>query len=496
MAGTAEFDEFVRTRSRHLLRIAYLLTGDHALAEDLLQTALARSWSAWRRIDGDPEAYVRQVLVNTYNSWWRRRWNGERPTEALPEQPISAPQVAVDERDQVWRALSRLPRQQKLVLVLRYFEDLSEAEIASALGISNGSVKSHASKALAKLRLDPTLRVLPSPGDDDVPAGNERVAAVRERIAQRRRGRLAALIAACAVLLAAVGGYLVAPRADRDEAADRPKIQDVSDFPEYYNGYHTVLRAQVRFDQRPASFTWTPSTLDFAVFPMCKAVLGDDLHVMTKISINGTYVAGSSCYPDELVGGGRITASREGLRAAGVQVGKPATVTLTIGEVETRLADSAPGSVQTWGSGGTPPADGIIAVVIGEPVPFDEFPLPPRPAELKPLTRTYDGGDPESAAMIESGGTHSSTVRWGDKLELLCRSQTPGLLRIRVDGIEVQTMSWWDYRQGGWSAQIDSATPALKDAGFHPAPGTDVTVTVEPQYLTGDWYLTIWSVTG
>ena len=86
MAGTRpDFDDFVAARSSALLRTAYLLTHDHALAEDLLQTALTKAWFAWSRIDGDPGGYVRKVLVNTYASWWRRRWNGEHATEELPE---------------------------------------------------------------------------------------------------------------------------------------------------------------------------------------------------------------------------------------------------------------------------------------------------------------------------------------------------------------------------------------------------------------------------
>src|SRR6476469_1655561 len=82
---SAAFDEFVAARSRALLRTAYLLTHDHALAEDLLQTSLAKAWFAWRRIEGNPEPYVRKILVNTYATWWRRRWNGEHPTDELPE---------------------------------------------------------------------------------------------------------------------------------------------------------------------------------------------------------------------------------------------------------------------------------------------------------------------------------------------------------------------------------------------------------------------------
>jgi RNA polymerase sigma-70 factor (sigma-E family) len=153
----AGFDDFVVARSPRLLRTSFLLTHDWGLAEDLLQTALARAWEAWHRIEGDPEPYVRRILANSYASWWRRRWMGELPTEAVPEPAGPDPNSGVDERDRVWRALRRLPRRQRTVVVLRYFEDMSEAAIADALGCSPGTVKSQASRALAKLRLDDTL---------------------------------------------------------------------------------------------------------------------------------------------------------------------------------------------------------------------------------------------------------------------------------------------------------------------------------------------------
>jgi len=149
----ATFDEFVAARSRALLRTAYLLTHDHALAEDLLQTALAKAWFAWRRIDGNPEPYVRRILVNTYASWWRRKWNGEHPTDELPERATADPAEPTD----LWQAMERLPRRQRAVVVLRYFEDLTEAQTAELLGCSVGTVKSQCSKALAKLRIDPAL---------------------------------------------------------------------------------------------------------------------------------------------------------------------------------------------------------------------------------------------------------------------------------------------------------------------------------------------------
>ena len=159
MSAKPDFDEFVLARSPRLLRTAFLLTHDWATAEDLLQTSLTKAWFAWRRIEANPEPYVRKILVNTYASWWRRRWTSERPMAELPEDgvPPADPHAIVDVRDELWRSLGRLPKRQRLVLVLRYFEDLSEAEVAEVMQCSIGTVKSQASKALTKLRLDDSL---------------------------------------------------------------------------------------------------------------------------------------------------------------------------------------------------------------------------------------------------------------------------------------------------------------------------------------------------
>jgi RNA polymerase sigma-70 factor (sigma-E family) len=157
--ASATFDEFVAARSRALLRTAYLLTHDHALAEDLLQTSLAKAWFAWRRIDGEPEPYVRRILVNTYASWWRRKWNGEQPTDTLPD-TAHPDRTDASEPTDLWTAMERLPRRMRAVVVLRYFEDLTEVQTADLLGCSVGTVKSQTSKALAKLRIDPALAAL------------------------------------------------------------------------------------------------------------------------------------------------------------------------------------------------------------------------------------------------------------------------------------------------------------------------------------------------
>lgn len=152
----AEFREFVAGRSGALLRTSYLLAGgDRALAEDLLQAALLKTYLNWERIRDKQavEAYVRATLATTATSWWRRRWNGERATAELPETARPDHAAGIDDRDALWRMVRRLPARQRAVLVLRFYEDYSEAETARTLGLSVGTVKSHTSRALASLRV-------------------------------------------------------------------------------------------------------------------------------------------------------------------------------------------------------------------------------------------------------------------------------------------------------------------------------------------------------
>jgi RNA polymerase sigma-70 factor (sigma-E family) len=149
-----EFRRFVAARSASLQRTAYLLVGDWAHAEDILQTALTKTYLAWRRLGEIEavEAYARRVLVTTATSWWRRRWHGERPTDVMPEQ--AAPDRIEErlERQVLWRHVQALPARQRAVLVLRFYEDLTEAETARILGVTVGTVKSQSSRALASLR--------------------------------------------------------------------------------------------------------------------------------------------------------------------------------------------------------------------------------------------------------------------------------------------------------------------------------------------------------
>ena len=149
------FTEFVRARGDYHLRIAVLLTGDWHVGEDLAQASLAKLYRAWTRLDTatGPDAYLHQIMVNTHRSWWRARWRREAPAAQLPDRGHG--EDAADRQAlgaTVRQALARLPRQQRAVLVLRYFADLPEAEVARMLGCSTGSVKTHAHRGLRALR--------------------------------------------------------------------------------------------------------------------------------------------------------------------------------------------------------------------------------------------------------------------------------------------------------------------------------------------------------
>ncbi|GAA4189683.1 SigE family RNA polymerase sigma factor [Streptosporangium oxazolinicum] len=154
MRDRADFEHYVEQRSARLLRTAYLLCRDWGTAEDLLQTALAKAWLAWRRVGDDPDPYVYRILVNTHATWWRRRWRGEVPSEILPEAPDGDAMDAVVTREAVRQALAGLPGRQRAVIVLRYFADLPDQRIAEILDCSVATVRSQASRALRKLRVD------------------------------------------------------------------------------------------------------------------------------------------------------------------------------------------------------------------------------------------------------------------------------------------------------------------------------------------------------
>jgi RNA polymerase sigma-70 factor (sigma-E family) len=156
--GAEDFSAFASSRWPRLVRLAFGLTGDRWAAEDLAQTTLARAYLAWHRVSraDDPDAYLRRILLNASNRRFRRRRVDER-TGDPPELPVDGPADLVGERATLLAALRQLPPRQRAVIVLRYWEDLTDAQIAATLGCSPGTVRSQLSRALAKLRESPAL---------------------------------------------------------------------------------------------------------------------------------------------------------------------------------------------------------------------------------------------------------------------------------------------------------------------------------------------------
>jgi RNA polymerase sigma-70 factor (sigma-E family) len=150
----AAFTDFAAAHAGGLFRTAYLVVGDHQLAEDLVQEALVKTYVAWPRIrdHGKATAYARKAVVTTAISWSRRRSFHERPQEALPDPPAADPVDGIGVRDGLWHEIASLPPRQRAAIVLRYYEDLSESRTAEVMGCSVGTVKSQVSTGLARLR--------------------------------------------------------------------------------------------------------------------------------------------------------------------------------------------------------------------------------------------------------------------------------------------------------------------------------------------------------
>ncbi|WP_203338723.1 SigE family RNA polymerase sigma factor [Nocardioides limicola] len=149
-----DFTEYARARQPALLRTAYLLSGDPHTAEDLVQTTLAKLYLAWPKVEKreSVDGYVRRILVNEHVSLWRRPWRRNEVTSTSLPEPADDRQPDDGTRAVVWQFVRSLPPRQRAVVVLRYYEELTEAETAEVLGISVGTVKSQASRALATLR--------------------------------------------------------------------------------------------------------------------------------------------------------------------------------------------------------------------------------------------------------------------------------------------------------------------------------------------------------
>jgi RNA polymerase sigma-70 factor (sigma-E family) len=156
------FTDFVVARWARLVRSAVFLGCSTAEAEDVVQTTLEKCLASWSRVEraGDRDAYVYRVLVNTFRRSRRRRWTGERPTGTLPDHVVPDPTAGVDDMDAITRALARLTDDQRAAVTLRFYAGLDERQMAEALGVAAGTVKSRLSRALGALAQDPTLEEL------------------------------------------------------------------------------------------------------------------------------------------------------------------------------------------------------------------------------------------------------------------------------------------------------------------------------------------------
>lgn len=153
-ARDAEFAEYLTARRPRLLRTAYLICGDQHTAEDLVQNAMAKLYLAWDRVRDleHRDAYVRRMVINEHTSWWRRRFRKAEVSVDLPPEQGCYDRYDDGTRGRLWEFVQSLPPKQRAVVVLRYYEEYSEAETAEVLGISVGTVKSQCSRALAALR--------------------------------------------------------------------------------------------------------------------------------------------------------------------------------------------------------------------------------------------------------------------------------------------------------------------------------------------------------
>lgn len=159
------FEEYVQQRGPALVRLAGLLVGHRQLAEDLVQEVLAKAYARWDRIvrADHPDRYLRRMLVNAHASWWRRRsYHESVGVPAIEEAAPGTPDTEIAERDALWRLILALPRRQRAVVVLRYYEDLDDVAIAQILDCSPVTVRTHAMRALAALRAQLSADALPA----------------------------------------------------------------------------------------------------------------------------------------------------------------------------------------------------------------------------------------------------------------------------------------------------------------------------------------------
>lgn len=284
-----------------------------------------------------------------------------------------------------------------------------------------------------------------------------------------------AMIGAATAMLLVVGVTATlrpsaAPRpAERTPTPSPTKLDE--GFPEYADGARVVAAKAVALPTRSVTITFVPTTVDLVFLERCVG-LPDEVHLDLAITLNGRSFVSGTC---------GTTVLRSDLSEYRLAVGKPATVTATV-RGATRFS-SETGRQTNVGV----PAAGTVAFAVGERIPFSDYPLPPRPATLRPMN---DDSVPPGAVVVRADPADPAlpkrlTATWRAVENIEMASQTPGLLHVRINGVEVATGEWWDYGQRRFSSSPGTSWPS--EFGLTVRPGERVTIEVIPTYVTGDW---------
>ncbi|NES15321.1 MULTISPECIES: hypothetical protein [Micromonospora] len=314
-----------------------------------------------------------------------------------------------------------------------------------------------------------------------------RLQGVRAKVVARRRRRVATWAACAIVLVAGVAAAAVVPGLHSDvtptPADSPPPVRTIEGFPEYANGARVVAAKSAELSQQRLELTIVPTTLDLVVFNRCDGS-GERVGILQKVTVNGREFTSGGC------GGAYRSADWAEM---GVTVGSPATFVVTITGAE-RFDDT--------GVVGVPiPHSGTFALAVGERIPFDRYPLPPRPSgTLAPLSEVLPSGCSEAlcpdAVIIRSDAADPTrpvrrTVTWKtlDSIDMV--AQTPGLLHLRINGVEITTGEWWDYAMTGNGMYGDKGGDWKREFGLDLHPGDSATIEIVPEHITGAWQVVL-----
>jgi len=519
------FEDFVVERGPALHLTAVLLTHHDQAAVNLVQVALAKAWRTWSQIDSNPEAYVRRIIINEFTSASPRRWHGQQPTAELPERHRDSES---DDGESISRvllaALAALPPRQRAVVVLRFFHDYPEAAIAEAMGTRIRTVKSLTFDALAALRVTEELREVAVPDlaaparVEDVPSArtlddlrsalhDEADAAAypdvealragaRRRVAASRRRRLTVL-GAVTVAILVFGGVIATTRPTHQVVPPTTALGPFTvsaggdGFPEYSQGMKllTVLDAPM-LEQMNGSIS-VPTTAGRRLAVRMTCTPADNVErinewfkrMYAQFNLPGGRGDRTSCgsFPDQ------------GYAIMGIATSAKTTVLANVMINHKSLPD--PGLLFK---------DAKIHVAIYESVPWQDYPFPPRPADLESNAQYAWPSLLGPLKFMEPTTTQDAnkpltfTQPSGPNLSLNLAVRGPGRIRVLVNGKDISELvgppltqdkfiAFWEYAMTDINFPLDpdSTTKA----------GAPVKVTIDPQDFQGpDWQIAVQSV--